>query len=313
MARPVAVFLLGTLGIACAAIFVRLALPAPPVVTAFWRIALAVAALAAVLAARGRPLALPSGVRGPALLAGACFGADMALWNTAVVETSVADATFLVNTTPVWIGLHAVVVLREPPGARFLAGAAFALAGTALLLGDDFGRASSLRGDVLALAAAGFYSAYLLLVKRVRRDLDAVRAVLTVGAAAAVTLAAVALLRGDAFFGHPARSWACFVAAALVSHLGGVLGIVWALRHLRVAFASVALLAQPVGTALLGWLLLGEALSPLQLLGGGGVGVGIWLASGRGSAPEGAGAPTPRTSAPPTTGRNREGRGPRSW
>lgn len=279
MGRPVVVFLVGTFGIACAALFVRWALPAPPVVTAFWRIALAVAALATGLVVRGRRLELPPGVLLPALGAGGCFGLDMALWNTALVRTSVADATLLVNTTPVWVGLHALAVLRQPPGSRFLAGAGLALAGTALLLGDDLGRAASLRGDLLALGAGAFYSAYLILVKRVRGELDAVRAVTVVGAAAAATLALLAWLRGDPLLGHPPHAWACFVAAALVSHLGGVLGIVWALRHLRATFASVALLAQPVGTAVLGMLLLDEPLSPLQLLGGAGVAAGIWLAS----------------------------------
>jgi drug/metabolite transporter (DMT)-like permease len=43
--------------------------------------------------------------------------------------------------------------------------------------------------------------------------------------------------------------------------------------------ASVVLLAQPVGTALLGWWLLDEALMPLQLLGGVIVLAGIGLAS----------------------------------
>lgn len=315
MVRPVAVFLLGTFGIACAAIFVRFALPAPPVVTAFWRIALAVALLGLYLAARGGGLRLPPRVLGPALLAGACYGLDMALWNTALVATSVADATFLVNTTPVWIALHAAVWLREPPGTRFLAGGALALAGTALLLGDDLGREASLRGDLLALGAAVFYSAYLLLVKRVRRELDAAAAVFVAGVAAAATLAVVAALRGDAFLGHPARSWASFAALALVSHLGGVLGIVWALRHLRATFAAVALLAQPVGTALLGLVFLGETLSLLQLLGGTAVAAGIALAAraGTGNLPAPAdAAATSRSGAPPTRGRSPEGRGPRS-
>jgi drug/metabolite transporter (DMT)-like permease len=56
-----------------------------------------------------------------------------------------------------------------------------------------------------------------------------------------------------------------------------VLGIVWALRFLPTALASVVLLGQPVGTAILGWALLGEAIGPLQALGGGAVLAGIAL------------------------------------
>ena len=43
--------------------------------------------------------------------------------------------------------------------------------------------------------------------------------------------------------------------------------------------ASVVLLAQPVGTAALGWILLGEAVSPVQILGGCAALAGISLAS----------------------------------
>jgi drug/metabolite transporter (DMT)-like permease len=53
----------------------------------------------------------------------------------------------------------------------------------------------------------------------------------------------------------------------------------WALRWLRASFASVALLAQPVGTALLAWWILDEEIAPLQALGGLAVLAGIFLAS----------------------------------
>ena len=145
MARPLLALLLGSFGIACAAIFVRLALPAPPIVTGFWRLALATGVLAAVLAPRGAPArAARAGAVVEALAAGACFGADLALWNTALVETSVATATFLVNTTPVFVGLFAVLALRERLGAGLVAGGALALGGVVLLLGDDLDARASL-------------------------------------------------------------------------------------------------------------------------------------------------------------------------
>jgi drug/metabolite transporter (DMT)-like permease len=273
------VLLLGAIGIACAAIFVRLALPAPPIVTGFWRLALATGVLAAVLAPRLRWRELEHRAVGAALAAGVCFGADLALWNTSLVETSVATATFLVNTTPVFVGLFAVLVWRERLGARLLAGGALALLGVGLLLGDDLDARASLAGDGLALGAALFYSGYLLWIQRARGALDAATSVAISGAASTLVLAAAALWRGEPFTGFPLHSWLVFAASALVSHLAGVVGIVWALAHLRATFAAVALLAQPVGTALLGWWWLGEALTPLEGLGGVAVLAGIALAS----------------------------------
>lgn len=279
MARPLAILLLGAFGIACAAVFVRLALPAPPIVTGFWRLALATAALAIALAPRMRLRALPRRAVAEALAAGVCFGADLALWNTALLETSVATATFLVNTTPVFVGGFAVLALHERLETKLLAGFALALAGVAVLLGDDLDAHASLAGDGLALGAALFYSAYLIWIQRARRSLDTATSVALSGATSTLFLAAAALWRGDPFTGFPLHSWAVFAASAGISHLAGVVGIVWALAHLRATFAAVALLAQPVGTALLGWWWLGEALSPLQLGGGALVLAGIAAAS----------------------------------
>jgi drug/metabolite transporter (DMT)-like permease len=279
LARPLAILLLGAFGIACAAIFVRLALPAPPIVTGFWRLAFATGALAVALAPRIAWRKLERSAVRQALAAGACFGADLALWNSALVKTSVATATLLVNTTPVFVGAFAVLVLRERLGARLLAGGALALAGVALLLGNDLAARPSLAGDALALGAALFYSAYLLLIQRARLALDSATAVAIAGAASTLVLGAAALSGSDPFPSFPLHSWAVFVASATVSHLAGVVGIVWALAHLRATFAAVALLAQPVGTALLGWWWLGESLSPLQLGGGVLVLAGIAAAS----------------------------------
>lgn len=311
MARPLPLLLLGSFGIACAAIFVRLALPAPPIVTGFWRLALATAVLFAWLLPRTRWRDLGRDAVLASLAAGACFGVDLALWNSALVETTVATATFLVNTTPVFVGAFAVVVWRERLAPMLVAGGALALLGTALLLGDDLDARSSLRGDAMALAAALFYSGYLLFIQRARRGLDAAPAVALSGVTATLVLGVAALLRGDPFVGFPWHSWGVFLASAGISHLAGVVGIVWALAHLRATFAAVALLAQPVGTALLGWWWLGEALTPLEALGGLGVIAGIALAS-RARTPavsvRAHGSPTTRTSAPATTGRRREDR-----
>jgi len=292
LARALTALLLGTLGIAFAAIFVRWALPAPPVVITFYRIGFATAALLLWLGLRGR-ICWPG--RRAALLAGAagvCFGADLALWTTALTLTSVANATLLVHTTPIFVGAYALLAGREKISARFAAGCAVALPGVALLLrgnaalaqredaADSFAAWSAAEiGDGLALAGAVFFSGYILLIRSARQGMSAPMAVALSGLSATATAGFAAVLRGDPFHGFPAQSWAAFAAAALISHLGGALGVVWALGQLRATFASVALLAVPVCAALLGWLLLGEKPGPPQFLGGALVIAGIALAS----------------------------------
>jgi drug/metabolite transporter (DMT)-like permease len=227
---------------------------------------------------RGRSLAL-------CLAAGACFGTDLALWHSAIVRTSVANATLLVNTTPVYVGVFSVLALGERLGRRFVTATLLALVGTTLLLGADRGSQGAVSGDLLALCAALFYSGYLLLMKSVRRGTGAAASLLATGVGATIVLLVYSVALELPLRGFPLSSWAAMGGAALVSQIGGVMGIVWALRYLRATFASVALLVQPVGTTLLGWLLLGESVSGIQVLGGVAVLAGIVLASPGGADP----------------------------
>lgn len=299
MARVALAFLAGIAGISFAAIFVRLALPAPPVVTGFHRMLFATAAMAAWVLVARRAGAAPIGRRAAlaALASGACFGTDLALWHTSIVLTSVATATLLVNTTPLYVGLWARVVLGERLSPRFALGALLALAGAALLLGISRDDLERMQGALLALAAALFYTGYLLFMKAARERGDAAPALLLSNLGATAVLGLYALAGGQPFSGFPWSSWAAIAGAAGVSQLGGVFAIVWALRYLPATVASVALLAQPVGTALLGWWLLGEALTLPQVAGGAAVLAGIALAS-RGSA---AAATTGRSAEDPST------------
>ncbi len=306
MARVALAFLAGIVGISFAAIFVRLALPAPPVVTGFYRMLFASAAMAAwaLVATRSPRAGLEPRAALFALASGFCFGTDLAMWHTSIVRTSVATATLLVNTTPIYVGLYARLVLGERLSPRFVAGAGLALAGAALLLGISRDDIAQTEGALLALTAALFYTGYLLLMKAARTRGAAAPALLLSNLAATVVLGLCALAAGEPLRGFPVRSWAAIAGAAAVSQLGGVFAIVWALRYLPTTVASVALLAQPVGTALLGWWILGESLSPPQAAGGAAVLLGIALASRSG----GAGELSPRSGAPATMGRRAGGR-----
>lgn len=216
---------------------------------------------------------------GLAVAAGAFFGADHALWQTSIILTTVATSTLLVNITPLHVGLYTRLVLRRPLHRRFVIGATLGLLGCAVLLGSPGVGDDDLRGVLLALTASIFYAGYLLVIGEARREVDTTSALFLVTCSAAVVLGITALLRGDAFHGFPPSAWAAMVAAAAVSQLVGVLGIVWSMRFLPATLASVALLAQPVAAAALAWGILGEPIGVVQALGGGAVLAGIALAS----------------------------------
>lgn len=283
MPRIVWIYALTIAGIAFAAIFVRLALPAPPTITGFYRMLFAALAMGAWAALTRRRVQWTGRAAAYALASGVCFGADLGFWHSSIVETSVGLATLLVNLTPVHLGVYAFAVRRERLAPRFVAGAALALVGMVVLLGVPGVGTGGLRGPVFAITASLFYAVYLLLMSEARREMDSFSALLLMTVSSAGVLGLVALVLGDPFTGFALHSWAAMLGCALLTQVGGVLGVVWLLRHLPATLTSVTLLAQPVGAALLAWLLLGEAITPLQAAGGAVVLAGIGLAAARGA------------------------------
>jgi drug/metabolite transporter (DMT)-like permease len=51
------------------------------------------------------------------LLAGLFFTGDLFFWHLAILGTTVANATFLATTAPIWVALGAWLVLSETVGA----------------------------------------------------------------------------------------------------------------------------------------------------------------------------------------------------
>jgi len=283
-ARPaLAALLLGAVAIAFSPIFVRLS-EIEPTATAFWRVALALPLLAVWMRAAGTPARAarrPSTPRDFARLAlcGAFFAGDLICWHWAIRYTSVANATLLANFAPIFVTLGAWVLFGERFTRMFLAGLACGVGGAALLVADSLSiGADSVAGDLLGLATAGFYGAYILAVGRLRAEFSVATVMTWSGLATAATILPVALAMGEPLLAGTAAGWAVLIGLAWISHAGGQSLIAYALAHLPAAFSSVSLLLQPVIAAALAWLLLAEPVGPVQAGGGLVVLTGIALA-----------------------------------
>lgn len=279
-ARALAALFAGAIGIAFAPIFVRWS-EVGPVATAFWRLLLALPLLAlwAVLEERRQP---PSGTTAGwpmAMLAGAFFAADLAVWHWSIRLTSVANATFLANLAPVVVTIGAWVLLGERAKPIFFAGMLVSLAGAALLMGANLGGPGAvLLGDGLGVLTAVFYAGYQLCVKRLRDTQSTARIMLFSGTACAAVLLPAALAMGETILPATLSGWIVLLGLALVCQFAGQSLIAYAVAHLSASFSSVSLLLQPVAAAAFAWLLFGEALAPLQWIGAAAVLAGIWLA-----------------------------------
>jgi drug/metabolite transporter (DMT)-like permease len=293
---------LGVLIVSTAALLIRFAIDAGagPLAVAAGRLTIAALIVA--------PIALM--MRGPELrrlqrrdwaiaaVAGAFLAAHFATWFASLQYTSVASSVALVTTNPIWVGLLSWLLLAEPPSRRTVAGILTAVLGSALIIAADLGGASEapgrspMFGNGLALAGAVAISGYFLVGRGLNRRMTLLAYVAIVYGTAAVAMNAIAIAGGQGLWTIPAAAWLPIVAVALGPQLAGHTIINASLRHLSATFVALAILGEPVGSAVLAWLFLGETFAPLQLAGFATLLAGIVVAaSGERSPPSPAVAP----------------------
>ncbi len=284
---PFVVLGVGLLAISFGAILARLAQAegVSSLVVASWRLGLAALLVTpiALLQARRELLALDRRQLRLALVAGFFLALHFATWISSLEYTSVASSTALVTTNPLWIGLAAFLFFGERPHRLMVGGIALSLAGSLLIFWSDSqlggpGR-QPLLGNALALVGSWCFSAYLLIGRRLRAGLGLPAYVWLAYGAAALFLVAASGLAGAPLLAHSATAWLVLLGMALGPQLLGHTAYNWSLRHVSATFVAVVTLGEPVGSALLAWLIFGEGFAPLQFAGFSLLLVGIYLAA----------------------------------
>mgnify|MGYP000920182660 CR=1 FL=1 len=136
-------------------------------------------------------------------------------------------------------------------------------AGVALLAGP-FGSTTG-KGLALALFSGAAWAAYLLLAKRAVTDVDALSVTMYMTAGSAMLLTPLFLVSGVRFVGHEHAVALGLVVAVVSSALPFFLELV-ALRQVRAATYGVLLSIEPGVAAVMGYVVLGQALRPLEVV-----------------------------------------------
>lgn len=194
---------------------------------------------------------------------------------SSVARLRVALALLAFNTYPLWTAAWAGILYRRRPDKPMLVAMPVILVGLCLAL-DVFGAASGLgasgqwarigAGVAFALAAAATFGLALVLTENEARDVDGrVRTMVTMAIAAAVALAVVAS-RGGFRFPTAAAGWGGI--AALTFLYGTAFTIMFTvLPKLGVVGNSAIMNVEPVFALVLAWLILGQAIAPVQVAG----------------------------------------------
>ena len=208
-------------------------------------------------------------------LIGLLIGIQSLCLYSAVARLPVALALLAFNTYPIWTALWAAVVYRQKPERAMLIAMPVILLGLALAL-DVFGAASGLgasgqwarigAGVAFALAAAGTFGLALVITQQETADVDGrVRTATTMAIAGLIALAMVGT-QGGFHLPQAAAGWAGL--AALTFLYGTAFTIMFTvLPKLGVVGNSAIMNVEPVFALVLAWLILGQAIAPVQVAG----------------------------------------------
>jgi drug/metabolite transporter (DMT)-like permease len=241
-------------------------------VIAFWRMVGAIGVWWIVIVARRASMGVPP----PAartwltvLPSGLLFGANLAIFFTAVTKTSIAHAEFIGAVSPLLLVPAGAVLFGEHPNWSALRWGVLSIVGVLIVLAfGPTGGASSLQGDLLVALAVLLWVVYLLFTKRARAGLgvvDFMACVMPIGLLTAGPIALV--IAGDEIWPLSTRAW---VTVGILTVITGVAAhglIVFAQHSVPVATIGILQSGQPALAVFWGWLILGEQIRAAQLPG----------------------------------------------
>jgi drug/metabolite transporter (DMT)-like permease len=214
------------------------------------------------LARRDLLMALGLGAFGYAAQAG-CFFA-------ALDRIDASLLSLLLYTYPSMVAVTAILLRRERADGRRFTALALASGGLVLVLANAEAGTLDPVGAALALAAAMVYTTYILTSQGIAGRISPTVLSALVCTGATVTLTAGAALVGDL---QPAAvtatGWGWLLSLAVVSTVVAVSLFFAGLKRVGPTSAAILSTAEPVVTVILAFLVFGELLGPLQLVGGG--------------------------------------------
>ncbi len=250
----------------------RLARPAPPLLIACARVAVAALILAA-LDPRGLLSSWRSMVprdRARVALAGALLAGHFWLFQWGLDLTSLPAAAALISLEPMSVVLSAWALLGLAPRRLEIVSVTLGMAGALLVAGGTGAGEHQLEGDLLVLGAVVLFGLYVCSARALRDALPARHYAPLVYGMAALALGVVAAISPAPFLAEelPSRSWLAILALAILPTVVGHTLLQRAARSLSPSLVALACPGETLGSVGLGLVLFGAWPSPREALGG---------------------------------------------
>jgi drug/metabolite transporter (DMT)-like permease len=237
----------------------------PGVLVAFWRLTTATLVWNAFLWSTGRRVTLRH-VR-QALIPGAFFGLNLAIFFAGATNNSVANAALIGSLSPFFIVPIGAWLFKEFNDRRALVFAVVAFAGVGIVLfsappkGD-----ASLKGNVFGLIAMLLLVAYVVSTRHFRKDMDVSIFMATICPIGALAVLPLAIANGDVA-GLSGTGWTYMLILTFLSGVAANGLMVYAQKTIPIGTIAISQVVQPALAVVWSFLLLGETLQSWQFVG----------------------------------------------
>jgi drug/metabolite transporter (DMT)-like permease len=211
------------------------------------------------------------------------YGISLSLQFLGTKLSTAANGSLVTSATPAFVLLFARILLREKITVQRLISLFLATLGVIAVIDPRSARLNPdlFLGNLSLIGAAVTWALYSVLVRKVTQNID-------------VLLFSLIAFLGGLPVSTPAGVWELSITGVGEINLGVIGGVLFlgiistalamvlwntAFAYVDAGLASLTFFAQPVVGTILGWLFLKETITPLFLLGGLLIGIGLFISS----------------------------------
>lgn len=251
--------------LALGGIFVKIS-ELPPINTGFYRVLISIPFLFPFVGKQIRSVSKKDILL--MFFAGVFLAGDLILWNISFLHTSVANANLLANLVPLVIIPFSFYIFKEKMTSNFFIGAIITIVGIIVLVsGKAKITTDNLYGDVLAFLTSFFYAFFLLTVYKVRDRVSASIIMFVSAFGSILTIFVSMIFTEGIYFPNSLSEWIPLISLAIFSQILGQGLLSFCLGKVNVALSSVLVLLQPIVAAIYAWIIFGEHLTELEIIG----------------------------------------------
>ncbi|MGY8808392.1 MAG: DMT family transporter [Fidelibacterota bacterium] len=261
------------LAVSSSALIVRLLPDTNAITIAFWRMLLA-SIMVFILSYKTLLVFVPTKEM---LFAGIFLGIHFALFFRGVQLTSIAEASLLGTTAPIFTGIYGFVFQKNPLVPKVVFGLFLAFVGAGALVSQSSFSETGTLGNTLALLSSIAISYVLVAGKEIRKSFNVFEYTRWLFFFAAATLFVISLFANVSVFTISTTEFPWFVFLALVPTVIGHNIFYYLLKTLNTTTVAAVPLGEPVISSVGALVFFGEPITAAIVFGGGITLFGVFL------------------------------------